>query len=263
MKKLLLAAVVVLCIAAGALTVQTMLRADRTPPEITCSEELLYAHDLSEKELLQGVTAQDQQDGDVTDSLVVESVSRNDAEKTAIVIYAARDESNNVSKASRVLRYSKEEEAAAQENESETETEDIQTVSGSVNGDPTKRETGDEDSKEEASDPETSEAETESESETELQSEPESEPEELEPGSPVIKLTETQAVIHVGDNFAPLNYVASVEDDYDNVYDLWQDIQLTGDYDTGKAGTYTLTFYVIDSAGNRSNSAKLRLRVEK
>ena len=86
--------------------------------------------------------------------------------------------------------------------------------------------------------------------------------EELEPGAPVIRLSEDHTQISVGSNFNPLNYVASVSDDYDDKYTLWRDIQLSGDYDVNKEGVYHLTYYVINSQGIRSNSAKFTLTVK-
>ena len=113
-------------------------------------------------------------------------------------------------------------------------------------------------------DPTDSEKEDKSESETEFESETETETEseELEPGAPVIRLSENHAQISVGSNFNPLNYVASVSDDSDDKYTLWRDIQLSGDYDVNKAGVYHLTYYVINSQGIRSNSAKFTLTVK-
>lgn len=55
--------------------------------------------------LLQGVTATDKKDGNVTDSLVVESVTLLDSEGNLSVSYAAFDEAGNVAKANREARY--------------------------------------------------------------------------------------------------------------------------------------------------------------
>lgn len=58
-----------------------------------------------ESALLQGVTATDNTDGDVTDSLVVERVTLKDSDGTVTVCYAAFDAAGNVAKAERELRY--------------------------------------------------------------------------------------------------------------------------------------------------------------
>lgn len=82
------------------------LRTDITPPVITVEESLLELSALEPREaLLQGVSARDNTDGDVTDSLVVENVRllRNDG--TVTVTYAAFDKSGNVAKQTREVRF--------------------------------------------------------------------------------------------------------------------------------------------------------------
>lgn len=227
MKKLAAALAVILCLAVGALTVHKLVKVDKEPPVINFGRNISFSDELSEEELLHGVTAKDNVDGDVTDSIVLESVSLNDEDATVVVTYAARDSSNNVARASRILEYSSEQKESVGFEEN-TEADSAAGMEG----------------------------ESESENETETESE------ELPPGSPHISLSEKQVEIHVGDDFEPLNYVESVEDDSDNIYDLWQNIRISGEYDVQKAGTYELSFYVIDSAGNSSNQAKLKVVVK-
>lgn len=69
------------------------------------SDELELSISATEEELLQGVTATDAEDGDVTDSLLVESVSRFVSGNTVKVTYAAFDSQNHVTKATRSIRY--------------------------------------------------------------------------------------------------------------------------------------------------------------
>ena len=81
-------------------------RYDNQPPEITFMEEALdVSVTASEEELLQGVTAQDKKDGDVTESLVVESMSAFTGEDTRVITYAASDRHGNVGRAERKLHY--------------------------------------------------------------------------------------------------------------------------------------------------------------
>ena len=62
------------------------IRADHTPPEIRAEETLLEVSALEPRNaLLQGVTASDNRDGDVTASLVVESVRLLRSDGTASV----------------------------------------------------------------------------------------------------------------------------------------------------------------------------------
>ena len=72
---------------------------DRTAPTITIPEtELIYEQDMTEKELLDGVTAYDAEDGDVTEAVFVEKISET-ADGRVIITYAA---ANNVAESSRI-----------------------------------------------------------------------------------------------------------------------------------------------------------------
>ena len=98
--------VVILCtldVILMALSVVLYLDEDRTAPVIHMEEvELEYRGGMSDEELLTGVTAMDETDGDVTGSLVVEKVSEA-GNGTVIVTFGAKDASGNVGKASRVI----------------------------------------------------------------------------------------------------------------------------------------------------------------
>ena len=59
----------------------------------------------TEGELLQGVTATDAEDGDVTDSVLVETSTHFVSDKTVEVTYAAFDSQGHVTKAKRSVRY--------------------------------------------------------------------------------------------------------------------------------------------------------------
>lgn len=81
-------------------------RTDSTAPEITVAEQTLQVSVLDPRSmLLQGVTATDSADGDVTASLVVESVQLRDSSGTAEVRIAAFDSAGNVAKATRLIQY--------------------------------------------------------------------------------------------------------------------------------------------------------------
>lgn len=105
-KRALLALVLVCCAAFAVYRILGAQCVDREAPQITVSQDelRLSVHDGAEK-LLDGVTAQDAQDGDVTDSLVVESVRGIVADKRFTVTYAAFDAAGNVTKAQRTVYY--------------------------------------------------------------------------------------------------------------------------------------------------------------
>ena len=82
------------------------LRTDNVVPKITISDSGIPEMSVYKPEaLLEGVTATDDRDGDVTSSIVVESVGSIMDDATVTVTYAAFDSSGNVAKAQRTVRY--------------------------------------------------------------------------------------------------------------------------------------------------------------
>lgn len=268
MKNWIFGAGAVLCLSAGGLAVYQKVINDRQPPEILIEGEIVY-QDGMQSGLLEGVTAKDAQEGDVTASLVVESVKPNAKNETAVIVYAARDSRNNITKVSRVVSYVPAD-ASGSEDAAETESAEADSEKTMEKGSSVKAGLGvglgntvgtvSKEKDETSEDGQNTDEEMKEESETETDLETESE--ELDPACPVVKLTQQKATIKKGETFNPLVYVASIEDDYDNIYELWQNIQLEGEYDSDKAGKYDLSFYVVDSSGNRSNRAKFVLQVE-
>lgn len=79
---------------------------DYTLPSIQVEEELLQIsiHD-GEEVLLQGIQAFDAKDGDLTDKVIVESISQFVEEDTCTVTYAVADSDKHVAKCTRKIRY--------------------------------------------------------------------------------------------------------------------------------------------------------------
>ncbi len=105
-KRLLLLLVVLCCAAFAVYCLWQQRKIDRKPPQITIGQEELRVsvRDPQEK-LFEGMTATDAHDGDVTSSLVVESVRYAAADGSFTVTYAAFDAAGNVSKAKRTVCY--------------------------------------------------------------------------------------------------------------------------------------------------------------
>ena len=79
---------------------------DKKAPEITIGTETIQVSvSAPRSDLLQGITAQDDRDGDVTDSMVVESIKALDSDGTIEVSFAAFDQAGNVAKSTRTVRY--------------------------------------------------------------------------------------------------------------------------------------------------------------
>lgn len=109
MKKLKVFSVLLLLVSTAAFILFQMYSKvvrDNTPPVVTCdTPEITVPIDADEKDLLKGVTAKDRRSGDVTDTIVIESLSAFTDEGTRIITYAAVDKSMNVGRCERTLVY--------------------------------------------------------------------------------------------------------------------------------------------------------------
>lgn len=79
---------------------------DNTIPEITIENDFIEVScDATNKDFLKGVTATDEKDGDLTDQVIVESVSAFIEPGICKVKYAVCDSNNHVAHATRKVRY--------------------------------------------------------------------------------------------------------------------------------------------------------------
>lgn len=79
---------------------------DKTMPVITIDGEMIdVSINATEKELLKGVTAFDKKDGDITDKIIIESVSKFLSDGVCKVTYSVSDSNNNVTRGTRKIRY--------------------------------------------------------------------------------------------------------------------------------------------------------------
>ena len=104
---ILLVLLIIACVAVfyGYRTLDTM-RTDNDAPVIYMDAEIPEVSVKDPKSaLLQGISAEDKQDGDVTASLVVEKVEMTDSDGTLTVRFAAFDRSGNVAKEKREAKY--------------------------------------------------------------------------------------------------------------------------------------------------------------
>ena len=90
----------------GYLFYQEKTTTDTTIPEIKIKDEIIdVSLKATDKELLKGVTAYDEKDGDLTDKIIIESVSRFIETGVCRVTYAVCDADNNIASATRKIRY--------------------------------------------------------------------------------------------------------------------------------------------------------------
>jgi hypothetical protein len=268
MPKKLIALMLVICVGLSAFIFQAKFLSDRKGPEIIFDEsvDLVYEDDMSETELLNGVTAMDDEDGDVSDTLMIESVYRVD-DTSAIAVYIAKDSHKNMTTVKRMI-------AAKAPEEQESQDEEESSNEAGYSEDP--EESDDEEDSEEdkvwsygGEEAETSDSEDEDAADTEdslddeaFRKEQEAAADAMPSTSPRIYLSDYVVHISVGSSITLLDYVDNIVDDADNTYDLWRRINIVGEVNTAVPGTYDCTFAVMDSQGNFSNNAVLRVIVE-
>ena len=221
---------------------------DRKGPEIFFDEDkqIEYTEGMDEALLLEGVTAVDEKDGDVSDSLLVEKVAGTNG-KEVIVTYVARDGANNVGKASRAF-----------------------TVVGSYGGgdilpvEEETLETGDMPGTEGTTEAETESDEEGSSGEEEGQGENQGGGNnEGEPAGPNPVLVLNADVIETKKGVAPNwnEVIETMSDDKDDYNTLYNNLKLEGQVKLNEEGEYPVTLYTVDTDGNRSEVRSLVVKV--
>ena len=215
------------CIALAGAGYMTYKNQDRTAPEIKVdqSKKIAYTEGEDYGKLLEGVTAQDEKDGDLTNEVFVEKVVPV-SKKKAVVYYGVTDKAKNVGTASREVTYQTAEDSdAAEETAQDAAAADEQSI--------------DEQSIDQQS-------------------------AALQPNGtrPAMKLAEEAKTIARGTSFNALNEVTDAGDDKDDRDTLFRGLHIDGNYNVNQAGTYTLQYYVQDSDGNTSDPITFTLTVQ-
>lgn len=244
------------CIALAGAGYMTYKNQDRTAPEIKVdqSEKIAYTEGEDYGKLLEGVTAQDDKDGDLTSEVFVEKVVPV-SKKKAAVYYGVTDKAKNVGTASREVTYQAAEGSdAAEETAQDTASEDT-TQKTKKKSKKTKAKKTDEDKKAEETAQDAAAADEQS---TDQQSAA------LQPNGtrPAMKLAEDAKTIARGTSFNALNEVTDAVDDKDDRDTLFRGLHIDGNYNVNQAGTYTLQYYVQDSDGNTSDPITFTLTVQ-
>lgn len=244
------------CIALAGAGYMTYKNQDRTVPEIKVdqSEKIAYTEGEDYGKLLEGVTAQDDKDGDLTSEVFVEKVVPV-SKKKAVVYYGVTDKAKNVGTASREVTYQAAEDSdAAEETAQDTASEDT-TQKTKKKSKKTKAKKTAEDKKAEETAQDAAAADEQS---TDQQSAA------LQPNGtrPAMKLAEEAKTIARGTSFNALNEVTDAVDDKDDRDTLFRGLHIDGNYNVNQAGTYTLQYYVQDSDGNTSDPITFTLTVQ-
>lgn len=251
MKKGILAGLIVLCLALFAGTAAVMVTGDRKGPEIAVPSgaDVTYEEGSDTALLLEGVTATDDRDGDVTDSVIIENIFPNDDRTGASVIYAAKDSHNNVTKVTHRVNYKAAGDAAAPEENTETDGSDAAPA---------------ENAEAEGSDaaPAAEEAQQNDTEGVKNEANAKMEIEALPSKSPRMYLNTYETTVKAGSELDKISYIKEITDDADSQKTLFAEIQVDGEVDTATPGDYTLTYHVTDSNGNQSNMAVLTVHVQ-
>ena len=216
------------------------------------NENLTYLENMDNQILLDGVTAYDENDGDVTGSLIIEKVVMNKEENTVLVTYAAKDCSNNVCKVKRKwdLEDGNINPEDIVESEESADEDDIISDNAIISSNTAQIE---------------NEVENEAEDEA-IQEQEEEQQQELEQQQPVdeaptLQILADEANITAGSAFDLYAMVGTLSDDIDSEEILRGRVHIEGEFNPGTPGDYTLTYYVVDTTGILSEKSTLVIHV--
>lgn len=253
------------------------LATDRKGPSITIPDDgSSYTDGEADTDLLQSVTATDKRDGDVTDTLRVESVSKPADGTEASVVYAAKDDAGNVTLKTRKMPVAgaaagedTSADAAAAENAGAA-AENAASSAASASGE-TEAQSG----SETASAASSENAESAAESVATPTPDPETQAEQadeavrntLAADAPRLYLKVHYVTLSVGEKFSYMSYISQLTDDKDSSATLSQRINVggaasSGKLDTSTPGNYDVEYSCDDSDGNKSNVAILHVTVQ-
>lgn len=246
------------CIALAGAGYMTYKNQDRTAPEINVdqSKKIAYTEGEDYGKLLEGVTAQDNKDGDLTSEVFVEKVVPV-SKKKAVVYYGVTDKAKNVGTASREVTYQ-----AAEETVQDTASEDTTQKTDEKSEKKTKKKSKKAKAKKSAEEKKTEE--TAQDAAAADQQSADQQSGTLQPNGtrPAMKLAEEAKTIARGTSFNALNEVTDAVDDKDDRDTLFRGLHIDGNYNVNQAGTYTLQYYVQDSDGNTSDPITFTLTVQ-
>ena len=220
---------VISCVAIVIGFVYAELKIDKVPPQIQVEDrDIEYKNGDDSSKLLDGVTATDDRDGDISSELFVYMIMDNNDGETATVFYGVEDSSKNISIASRKVRF-----AGTEGTKIQIETSEMKALREQV-------ENSDGSTEDEASEDVTGNAEVD---------------------RPVLTLSQDVVRIGVGENFNILSYISGITDSVDDETTLYSNIRFDGEINTQVPGTYVLEVYVVNSVGNISDKKQLTVIV--
>jgi hypothetical protein len=256
----------ILCLALLITILWVNITEDKYGPVITfANHNIIYTQGSDTNLLLEGVTAIDAKDGDVSDTLMVECIIPLRDKLTAKVYYAAKDQDNHITKASTIVNYIESQSAVSvspiedeptntsitQTNEPEVKQvlDNSTVVEEEVNQATEETDvTQDNDDSQETEDIQDLEATQDTQVAVNIE-------------VPVLELTVDQVTISKGGEFNPLIYVASITDNKDDAELLYRRVTIKSNYNKNKVGTYELMYNVRDLDMNKSEPVYMKLHV--
>lgn len=241
---------------------------DKKGPVITIPSDIEYHSGITNKELLEGVTAVDKKDGDVSDTLIVKSVIKLSKGNNVKITYAAKDSHNNVTEKSITLTY----DGSVNEKPTVKEEHTTKNESGDSAWDDkgTTPDNGENVTTDGAAGPglEETSGEVPQETTSEVPQEttsgyPEGTTpvETVSPEAPVLYLTKIEDWIQKGSEVNWVKYVNDITDDKDDRDSLFRSIMIDDYPDMNTVGDYDVKFYCKDSDGNPSPKVILHIHI--
>lgn len=261
-----------------ALCIFMYLRLDRSAPVISFGENrIVYTEGMDTSLLLDGITAIDDMDGDVSDTLLIEKIS-DTAKGDVLVTYAALDKSNNVAKASRIfpanMNPDNQDFYGAQETEtietipSETETGTLDA--GDENGNPDEGRTdgqgrdGAQENQDGGQPRQPEEEDNNAENNQDAKgADRDQANDSRENEAPVLRLSKDVLTVKAGAESVNWNdCIRSLSDDQDSRAQLFSNLVMEGQVDLHIPGEYPVTIYTKDSEGMESEKHTVTVKVE-
>lgn len=256
-----------------------LMQEDHTPPQFRFqTSDYTYLKSDGEKLLLDNIIAYDNQDGNITERIVIEKIVENEDNSMAVVYYAVSDMAGNVAKVSRIFpmepsdevpEYVTEQQKEVNAAENETDETAVTEENGQEDSEPeTDSETGDNGenrTQEEDADTETDDEEEDDEEAKADEEEPETEPAAQtvdKSGYPVLTLRKSEVTIQEGTSPPWTELIETLRDDKDDYTALYYNLHISK-FTSAKAGDYPVTLQAEDSDGNLSDSVTVMVHVRK
>ncbi len=261
-------------------------RTDRIAPHFEFQAlSVRYREGMDQSELLAGIMARDNVDGDITDQVVIEKMIEDTQDGSVVVFYAVSDRAGNVAKTSRVFEAVFDDQSAGRymeagidaalelepmtidyergkdgQDEGETEIMPSPSPLSSITPSPLSEPALDPTSTP-ALDPTSAATPLESTSGREAVRPSEQPVPTTDPTAPILTLKTSEIRVRAGQGPAWVDIIETLTDDKDSYETLFRNLSVSS-YDRDRAGSYRITVYTQDSDGNRSQSVPLTILVE-